>query len=421
MNESNSKNKQEIVELKEALYEETKNPENKNDCRNIIYIILLTGLFAITFTFFLIHKIKCDDFKAKILAKDNEIEEYKKKINNTGIQPEYKKKIDNTGIQPKRKQEGKVNLSNLEKEFLYDKNFYVSNNMKSKEDLNRLGYKLIFITHGLEKGLEHFDLRPFGKDKIEEIIKILKAELKYENHEKHFSFINGINSLREYKKTYEEHKWTNQPEYKIVSKFLENYKNIEEQKTGAYILSKEELRKDYEIDYKKFIKSRHSTRNYKNVPLKPEDIKEAVEMAKYSASACNRQYVKVHYYPKGKMRQNVIKYSVGKGGLYMEGVNTFIITFDVNGLTGDGERNQGYFNAGLFATNLINAFHSLGIGTCFIQLSNPTKQEEELKRLNGIPSYERIAVILYAGYYDEKSIFAVSPRKDFEEYYTEHK
>ena len=55
-----------------------------------------------------------------------------------------------------------------------------------------------------------------------------------------------------------------------------------------------------------------------------------------------------------------------------------------------------------------------------IDLDNPTKQEEELKRLNGIPSYERIAVILYAGYYDEKSIFAVSPRKDFEEYYTEH-
>jgi hypothetical protein len=46
--------------------------------------------------------------------------------------------------------------------------------------------------------------------------------------------------------------------------------------------------------------------------------------------------------------------------------------------------------------------------------------EEKLKDLNKIPSNERIAVILFAGYYDEKSIFCVSPRKDFEEYFTVH-
>ena len=37
----------------------------------------------------------------------------------------------------------------------------------------------------------------------------------------------------------------------------------------------------YNIDYEKFIKSRHSTRNYKNMPLKIEDIKKAINMTKY--------------------------------------------------------------------------------------------------------------------------------------------
>jgi hypothetical protein len=64
-----------------------------------------------------------------------------------------------------------------------------------------------------------------------------------------------------------------------------------EQKTGSYVLTKEELKNDYSIDYKKFIKSRHSLRNYRNEKLKIEDIKEAIEMAKYSPSACNRQYI----------------------------------------------------------------------------------------------------------------------------------
>ena len=107
--------------------------------------------------------------------------------------------------------------------------------MAATEDLNRLGYSLIFHTHTLEKGLSHFDLRPFGEQKVSSIMSILNKELKYENHEKHFSFINGINSLREYKKVYEEHKWTDKEEYKKDSDFLKKYENIPEQKTGAYI------------------------------------------------------------------------------------------------------------------------------------------------------------------------------------------
>ena len=275
-------------------------------------------------------------------------------------------------------------------------------------------------THTLEKGLSHFELRPFGRQKIRTIIDLMKKQTDFENYERLFSFINGINSLREYKKVYEEHKWTDNPEYKEVSEFLSNFGKIIDQKTGAYVMTKEELKNDYDINYKKFIKSRHSTRNYKNKRLKMEDIKKAIEMAKYSPSACNRQFIKVHYYHKGKMRQNVIDYSIGKGGIYLEGVNTFIITFDTNGLTGKGERNQGYFNAGLFATNFVNALHSLGIGTCFIQFSNSVEEEEKLKKMNKIPSNERIAVILFAGYYDEKSIFCVSPRKNFEEYFILH-
>ena len=138
--------------------------------------------------------------------------------------------------------------------------------------------------------------------------------------------------------------------------------------------------------------------------LKIEDIKEAIEIAKYTPSPCNRQYIKIHYYKGGKVKENVFKYSIGKTGFYLEGVNTFIITFDVNGLNWPGERNQGYFNAGLFSMNLVNAFHSIGIGTCFIQFANTVEEEEKLKHINKIPSNERIAVILFAGYYDDKSI-----------------
>ena len=410
---SNGKSDPESVELKKEPYEELKKNKDSKGIQNIIIFFLVVGLCLLMAVSFFVYKKITTNYESKILEKDSEIEKIQKELDDL----KAKQKVE----EKKRLTENKPKQGHLDKEYAYDINFYKANNMQSHESLNTLGYGLIIHTHTLEKGLEHFELRPFAQGKVHKIMDLLKKETKYDNHTTDFSFINGINSLREYKKTYEEHKWTDKSEYKDVAAFLKNYEKIPEQKTGAYILTKEELKKDYNIDYKKFIKSRHSTRNYKHQELKIEDIKEAIEMAKYSASACNRQYIKVHYYPKGKMRQNVIDYSLGKGGLYMEGVNTFIITFDVNGLSHAGERNQGYFNAGLFATNFVNAFHSLGIGTCFIQFANSVSQEETLKKANHIPSNERIAVILYAGYYDEKSIFAVSPRRNVDDILTEHK
>jgi nitroreductase len=410
--------KTEFDPMKSKIYslDDFPNEKKSKNFGLIFLIILVILLFVLLYFSISINNKTTTDLKNQLQQKDLEIEKIKKQLEDL---------TQSQNSQQKEKQVEKrqieQTLTPLDKEYLYDKDFYKKYNMGTEESLNKLGYESIIHTHTLEKGMEHFELRPFAVEKTRYIMSLIKRESKYENYENKFAFINGINSLREYKKIYEEHNWINKDEYKKVDEFLKNYSKVENQKAGAYILTKKELQKDYEIDYLKFVKSRHSTRNYKNEPIKLDDVKAAVEMAKYSASACNRQYIKLHFYPSGKMRDNVIHYALGKGGLYLDGVNTFIVTFDVNGLSGVGERNQGYFNAGLYSTNLVNAFHSLGIGTCFIQFANSVKDEDDLKRKNEIPEYERIAVILYAGYYDEKSIFAVSPRKNVSELLIEHK
>ena len=410
--------KTEFDPMKSKIYslDDFPNEKKSKNFGLIFLIILVILLFVLVYFSISINNKTTTDLKNQLQQKDLEIEKIKKQLEDL---------TQSQNSQQKEKQVEKrqieQTLTPLDKEYLYDKDFYKKYNMGTEESLNKLGYESIIHTHTLEKGMEHFELRPFAVEKTRYIMSLIKRESKYENYENKFAFINGINSLREYKKIYEEHNWINKDEYKKVDEFLKNYSKVENQKAGAYILTKKELQNDYQIDYLKFVKSRHSTRNYKNEPIKLDDVKAAVEMAKYSASACNRQYIKLHFYPSGKMRDNVIHYALGKGGLYLDGVNTFIVTFDVNGLSGVGERNQGYFNAGLYSTNLVNAFHSLGIGTCFIQFANSVKDEDDLKRKNEIPEYERIAVILFAGYYDEKSIFAVSPRKNVSELLIEHK
>ena len=383
------KDEHELIELKKFPYEIYYNSNSQN-YKNIIFFVLVISLFVIIGMSFIIYKRYSTYYKFLILEKDTKIKRIKEIINKLKEENVYKKY--NIKIENKEKQKEKINL--LEKEYLFDKDIYITNNMYSDENLNKINYLLLIQQHTLEKGFCHFELRPFGQKKIKKLMGLLKKQLKYKNYKKDFSFLIGINSLKEYNKAYETHNWINTSEYNKVSEFLKDYKYIPEKKTGAFTMINKELKNKYFIDYKSFIRSRHSTRNYKNEELRLKDIEKAVEIAKYSPSSCNRQYVKLHYYPKGKMKQNVIDYSLGKDGIYLEGVNIFIITIDLNGIGVPGERNQGYFNAGLFAANLVNSFHSLGIGSCFIKFDNPVEQEEELKKLNDIPSYERIAVIL---------------------------
>ena len=310
--------------------------------RNLIFIFLIFLVLLLLVLLIFSISIKNKTIKnlknqfQQLQQKDLEIENIKKQLNNLNSEKgvtQNTKKLDGA-------------LTPVDREYLFDKEFFKKYNMNTENNLNKLGYETVMQEHSLEKGMGHFELRPFAVQKTAYIIRLIKRQTKYDGFENKFTFINGINSLRAYKTTYEEHKWTNKFEYKKVSEFLKDYEKVPEHKAGAYILTKQELEKDYKIDYIKFIKSRHSTRNYKHEPLKIEDVQAAVEMAKYSASPCNRQYIKLHYYPTGEMRQNVINYALGKGELYLEGVSTFIVTFDVNGLGLPGERNQGYIQCG---------------------------------------------------------------------------
>lgn len=117
------------------------------------------------------------------------------------------------------------------------------------------------------------------------------------------------------------------------------------------------------------------------------------------------------------MKKVVEDYAQGLGLFDLTNANYFVITFDVSANYFVGERNQGWFNSGLVTMNVVNALHSLGIGSCCIQFGNSFKEEQEFKNLLNIPNNERIGVIVTAGYYDNVSRIPYSTRKPIEEIY----
>lgn len=306
---------------------------------------------------------------------------------------------------------------NINREYSYDQKFFTKNYSHSAPTKAKIGYNMLLISHSLEKGMSNKNPRHFGAAKVDELMKLIRDYESYGDYENDFDFVNAINVLRNYAIFYEAKKWTDADEYLKVSAFLKDYAKIEKMNVGGFILEKKDFENDSAIDYRKFLASRHSVREYSTKKLDEKDLKKAIETAILSPSACNRQMIKVYYISDPAKAKKVVNVAQGFGGFEKDTINTIIITFDMNANYFIGERNQGWFNAGLYSMNLVNALHSQGIGSCFCQFGNSAKDEEMLKKLLDIPASERIAVILSAGYYCDKSIIPFSPRKMIEDVY----
>lgn len=301
------------------------------------------------------------------------------------------------------------------REFISDYHFFEHNYMRSKPiTKEKVEYEMILEIHKLEKGFACKEIRPFGIEKVKKLISLINKfdDLKFEES---FSYDMSLSALEEYKKFYEEKKWTNLEEYLIVDKFLKSNHRHNYVKVGAYNVSRKELLQGQEVDFLKLLSSRKSVRNYAAKKLKKEDINKAIKMALLTPSACNRQMCKIYYIENKK--EIVKKYAQGLGLFDMSNINYFIITFDVSNYHFIGERNQGWFNAGLLAMNFVNSLHNVGIGSCFCQFGNSNKEELEMKKELKISNSERIAVIIAAGYYDEISRIPYSTRKSEKDIY----
>ena len=171
----------ELMELRKVPFEENKKNYITKNYQIIIIILLVICLCVILGISFCVYQKVSQDFKLQIQQKDNEIEKMQEQLNNLKAQKaEQNKRLAEIKEEPKKK------LTYLEQQYLYDTNFYIKNNMHSAEDLNRLSYELVIITHTLEKGMSHFDLRPFAQEKTKSIMNMLKKAMKYDGYKKKF-------------------------------------------------------------------------------------------------------------------------------------------------------------------------------------------------------------------------------------------
>ena len=224
---------------------------------------------------------------------------------------------------------------------------------------NDFSYSIMLLVHSLEKGMCMPNPRPFGVEKVHELISYLKSMESLSLNE--FEYRLGLSILDSWCKFFEKHDWTNESIYKEVKVFLNN-KNIVEIESGykEYIVENQDLSEEYS----KVIVSRHSVRDFKEDKLRIEDIEFAIIE---TPTACNRQMCSILYIDSQDIKELLDKKIIGLPGFNKPVTQYFVITYDLAAFAYSGERQQGMFNAGLCTTNFINGLHAKGIGSCCLQ------------------------------------------------------
>lgn len=287
----------------------------------------------------------------------------------------------------------------------------------SKESL--IG-KILLINHQLEKAQTYNNPKKgYGQQKVKELIRILKQYLeRFEANETTETSLAIIKSHIINKNAYKDSEITDA--YKELTNICIN--EICLVRGGvAYFDTDTNKNIDYE-QLLSFFKSRHSCRSFSKEEITKSEIQKAIVGAQTAPSACNRQLPRIHTYSNPKKIEEIVHAQSSDIEWCLSANKLFIITTNLYLLRNHCERNQGMFDAGLFAMNFVHALNSLGIYSCFKMANKLVKCERVTKRVANIPDNEDINILIIAGKQKKTAgnKYALSQRVNTETIHTFH-
>lgn len=290
-------------------------------------------------------------------------------------------------------------------------------------DKSHLRFYLTKHYHIIEKGLALPEPRyGFGQPKILDLIQ--KSE-NYRNLYGEDKLIHSIKkTLSEYLLFHESNSYTLPEEFTnsiklFIDESYETSKKDSRYEGGVKVKTKNNHSNiDYE-QFKTFVESRASVRNFSNEEVPIEVIESIVETSRSAPSVCNRQAWKAHYFSdKNKIRE-ILSYQNGNLG-FRDVINKLIIvTTDVKGFTRN-EHNQIFIDGGLFSQNLLLAIHAAGLGACPLNTCYTFRGENKVKVIANIPKNERLIMMIAVGALKDEYKVAYSPRNPTEDVLIKH-
>lgn len=183
---------------------------------------------------------------------------------------------------------------------------------------------------------------------------------------------------------------------------------------GVITLHKADIQAKARIDFAGFAASRYSVRDFSGEKVEKELLLNALEIARKTPSACNRQSWHVYIF-RGKSKNALLEWQGGNRG-FTELIDTAIlVTSDLNRFF-INERHQAYVDGGLYAMSLLYALHAQGLGTIPLTTGKKDKEVARLYADFRIPPSQVPILIIGVGCLKETFRVALSERKESRTY-----
>lgn len=170
------------------------------------------------------------------------------------------------------------------------------------------------------------------------------------------------------------------------------------------------IRKMSKGSFEGLVKARRSIRNFSTEPVDEGLIEEAVRLAQFSPSACNRQGTYVFYTLDHYSIDKILELQNGNRGFGHLAKTLIIVTADRSVSQGVGERKQAILDSGIFAMSLLYGLSYVGLGSCPLNWSVTPEADASLRKLVNIPETHEVSMLIAAGHLPEKVAIANSAR-----------
>jgi nitroreductase len=284
--------------------------------------------------------------------------------------------------------------------------------------------EILMLTHAIEKGFSLKNVRvDFGVAKIKTLVDLLSNYIKKYGYDDGlrvpFSLIYAYKRFRE-----EHHNLTDE-----LNSLFSEVDSLVLQKgcqrsdfsfAGTTIIRHHDMMNLENANFETLSNKRHAVRHFSNsgeVVDLDNALREAINMAKYSPSACNRQAYRVHVY-KGEKKTRVLKVQ-GSNPFSEDAEMAIIITGDMNRYY-SFEQHLMYVDASLFAMSLMFALTAKSIANIPLTQCQKRKTLNIIRKEFGIPKNEMPVIMIAIGQYPEEVKVARSERMEHTAFTTYH-
>ena len=277
----------------------------------------------------------------------------------------------------------------------------------------RLYYQIVIVSHTIEKGLSLENPRPgFGKKKIEQLIGLMD---RYDGTLGDFPVAMARGALSKYVSHHRE-LGIQDPVLDRVEAFVATSREqVDCVETGGLKLI------DGAVAGATALDRRFSCRAYTMEQVSEHRLREIIARAQRAPSQCNRQSTRIHCYQDPSDIRRLLTLQGGSAGFVESVPNLFVVTSELAAWGGPGQRNQAYVDGALFSMCLMLACVDAGLQCCPLNLAKTNRAELALARVAGIPTDQRLIMMIAFGGCDLKPMkAAASPRLAMNEVFTLH-